>query len=274
MKKGIILALASLGLIACGGEDEKSTPNINAEFSLGIKGTEQEPALTNANVSEGDSISLNSISSGYVANGNTIRLSYSASQSGLAVLFLSSLAEDLDISISGANINTLESASSDSNEVIIFQAEAGVTYNIEVSSYEGSGNYQLKLVEPNRSSFGLNQNEYLVSTTENQVETCTTNSGSETYNYSSVYHEIINWNDGYVSSLTSPRRYDFSSVNGDSFTVNFANSSTDYSYSSSYTYTANFSTGAITGTAWGQTTYSNPTETCVFNASFSGSITL
>lgn len=90
MKNGILVTLLSLGLIACGGESKKNNNNDSTfgEFSSGIKGVEEQPSLTSADVAEGDSLTLNTINHGNIEHYSFVPLNFTLEQDTQVALVL------------------------------------------------------------------------------------------------------------------------------------------------------------------------------------------
>ena len=252
---------------------------INKDFASGIRGAEQEPALKNDPVSEGDNVELNTRLTGNVLEDSSVRFNFTPTENKKVALVLSSAAKDLDLEVSSTDLN-LDSSDGNSNEAIIFNAIANQLYSVEVESYEGQGLFELKLVEANRSSLGLTANEYIVEAKYTTKETCVENGETNQYNYTDNTSIIINWKDGYVVSLSGESKTSFKSVSGDSFTAVSSDSETNGSdsYESNFTlnYTTNFETGELTGTASSETTFvdSNSTEVCTANITITANVVL
>ncbi|MBL4797883.1 MAG: hypothetical protein JKY50_10755 [Oleispira sp.] len=281
MKNGILVSLLVLWLAACGGESEtsKSTLSIGTELSAGIKGMEMEPALIDADISEGDIASLNTNYTGNVLEGSSIRFSFTLAEDKQVALFLSVESEDLDLAVEGHNIDLMGSYY-DSYKLIIFDAVAGENYAVNISSIGDEGEFQLKFSEASRSSVGLANNEYLVSLEVNDKEKCIYGRLEEEYTHNSSRFVLINWSAGYIDNLYGLGRWLFSSVNGNAFTINDSNSISwdlgSSSWQDTLTLSTDFLTGAITGSASGSSEYSEVYETggCNYSGVRTGSIIL
>jgi hypothetical protein len=280
VKNGLIISLFTLGLAACGGESDSETPTITTEFSSGIKGADTEPALTDAEIAEGDIVSLNTNLVGNVLEGSSVRFSFTLEETKKVALLLSSGVFDLDLSLSGNN-ESLSSTNDGSTEVVVFDAEAGESYSVTISSQDGAGEFQLKFVEANRSSLGLASNDYLVSLESTDTTACI-EYGVEQEDYTEIDSSlgVINWAEGYVGGGIAYSSTSFSSVDGNTFTMNASYSSSEDGYSGSsqgtLTLTTDFTTGVITGSARGSYQYSGPQEdaSCTYTAVVSGQVIL
>lgn len=262
MKNGILVTLLSLGLIACGGESKKNNNNDSTfgEFSSGIKGVEEQPSLTSADVAEGDSLTLNTINHGNIEHYSFVPLNFTLEQDTQVALVLSSEDEDLNLTVSGYDLG-LDSSHDGSNELIVFNALAGELYSIEIdsesASYEpitGNSNFQLKFVEANRNSAGLSADEYLVSLFFIGTSYCSEDGEPEVesnFSGSSLY--IINWKAEYLSDSDGSSRESFDSVIDNVFTISINRIEVDedrqVTNQSTVTYNTNFMTGEITGSA-------------------------
>jgi hypothetical protein len=270
MKKEILISLIVLTLVACGGESTShDTDAINQDFSINVRGEEQEPPLSLDTVTEGDSVSLNTILTGSVLESSSIRFNFTSNQSQKVALVLSSAVEDLDLNVSGEDVE-FDGSGNSSNEAIVFNALAGQLYSIEVDSYTGSGEFQLKLVAANRSSLGLSANEYVIQAEYSSTEVCLEDGLNYTFSDTFLINTIINWKGGYLSDLDAIDKTSFTSTNGDSFTIVETDSKSENgeSYESIYTlnYATNFDTNELTGTLVSKTTDTDSSGTRVCDA--------
>lgn len=280
MKNGILVSLLALGLAACGGESESQAPalSINTELSAGIKGMEMEPILTDDEINSGDSAILNTNYRGYIIDGSSVRFGFTLAEDKLVALVLSSGAIDLNLLVSGNGTN-FDSDMDQSNELIVVNAIAGENYSVTIESYEGGGEFQLKLVEANRSSMGMSGDEHLVRLDFMETGSCIIN-GVESPEQSDSYsiYLAVNWSGGYVDIPGSGGRESFSSVDGNVFTVKpgYSDSGRGWSESSqtSIIISTDFTTGAITGSASGNYDYTENdyTEHCITTSSFTGNV--
>lgn len=282
MKKEISISLLALSLVACGGSSSSSNDSslgINKNFANGIRGAEQEPVLISAAVSEGDTVTLNSQLTGNVLEGSSVIFNFTPTETKKVALILSSAVTDLDLGVSSTDLD-LVSDDENSNDAIIFEATANQLYSVEVESYKGAGPFELKLVEANRSSFGLSVNEYIVEAEYTSVQTCVEGGETSTYNEAYDVDTIINWKDGYAVHLSGESKIFFKSVTNDSFTAVSADSGTEgsesYKNSTTLNYTTNFETGELTGTAISETTSvnNNITEVCTSNITITANVVL
>lgn len=279
MKNGILLSFLSLGLAACGGEPDIDPPSLDANLSDGIKGIEAQPALVNANISEGDSASLNTNYSGSVLSDGSVHFSLTLTEDTQVAIVLSSGLQDLDLAVSGNDIERSSDLNA-SNEIIVFDALADESYNVDVESNEGAGEFQLKIVEANRSSVGLSEDEYLVELEFYKTETCTINGDEQHYSSNETVNKIINWSEGYMSNSAGSDRLAFNSVNGTTFTVksNHSDLGSGWNKSDQFTMTlvTSFATGAITGSSSTRDDYVefDYSEHCYSTANYTGKIVL
>lgn len=280
MKNGILISVLAACLVACGGDSGNETPTINTEFSAGIKGIEAQPTLTNADIAEGDRANLNTNYTGNILEDSSVRFSFTLPEDKQILLVLSSAAIDLDLSVSGSGHR---SASSDegSNELLIFDAQAGVTYYVRVQAWEGSGEFQLKLVEANRSSVGLANNEYLVQLESVNTMKCIEDGvEQEEFTDTEMTEGVINWSSGYIGDNLGNNRTSFGTVDGNTFTTSGNHSYSEDGYSGSsqgtLTLSTDFTTGEITGSSIGSYEYSGDGETgnCTYTSIETGRIVL
>jgi len=270
--------LAAVMLTACGGSDNSNdTVSANVAIAAELKGPESEPALTPVTIANGDSVELNSLISGNLAQENDeINISFDAEENGLVALVLSSSASDFDLQVSSSLGGASFTGENDgSREVILFEAEKSLRYFITVDSYKSSGDFTLKLVEANRQSLELTENEYAVSIKENSDYKCTLVEYSEEENYIL----FVSWRNGYIKA-PGGEKYQFSSADGNSVTVKINESESGESFNYSLTDTIRFAvneqTGAIDGTKTGSFTYTEKGDgnSCSYNSELTGSILL
>jgi hypothetical protein len=270
MKKEILISLIVLTLVGCGGESTShDIDGINQDFSINVRGEEQEPSLSLDTVTEGDNVSLNTILNGSVLENSSIRFNFTSNKSQKVALVLSSAVEDLDLNVSGQDVD-FDGSGNSSNEAILFNALAGQIYSIEVDSYSGSGEFQLKLVAANRSSLGLSANEYIIQAEYNSTEVCLEDGLSYTFSDIFLINTIINWKGGYISDLDAIDKTSFTSADGEGFTIVETDSKSENgeSYESIYTlnYATNFDINELTGTLVSKTTYTDFSGTKVCDA--------
>jgi hypothetical protein len=290
MKKGISISLLALSLAACGGgggsnssdSNDENILSLKTDFAVGIRGSEQEPTVTAASVSEGDTVALNTRLTGSIPEDGSIRFSFTPTETTIVALVLSSTAEDLDLELTDSNYDVnIESSDSTSNEAIIFDAISGTPYFIDVDAYGKGGSFQLKLVEANRSSLGLSNDEYVVITQLNIAQECVEDGQNLSSNTTEVQNKIINWKGGYVLNLSGENKTSFTSVNDNSFSIADSTSESysdgeSYSNISIFNYTTNFATGELTGDGNYVETYTDnaATETCTSEVEITGKVVL
>ena len=280
MKNGIYISLLSLGLIACGGDSDNDNLSIGGSFSDGIQGQQSQPALSSGVITEGASAELNTNYTGTVEEDGYTTFNFTLDEDAQVALVLSSGASDLDLSVTGTGVD-LYSTLDNSNELIVFDAQSARTYSVTVEAYEGSGSFQFKLVEANRSSAGLGADEYLVSLSFDGTQTCSTDGGAgNTYDNDYSFNVVVNWNAGYIDDTAGTDRQNFASVEGNTFTINsnYSDSGDGWTESGQSTaiLTTDFSDGTITGSTTGKDVYveNGQTETCLETNAVTGKVIL
>ena len=267
-----VLCMALLS--ACGSDD--ATPTLDVNFDS-QKGSASGPNLVNVQVESWDDIDINSRVSEDILEEESFWLSYTATSTQLVMVKLSSTVEDLDLFVYGENYDDdWYSAGFDSNELVLFEAEAGKTYDIEVWAWLGEGEFTLEIAEPSRGVMALSSNEYVYLLNEQQSFVCDDDESES--NFSSTSNFIINYQDGYVEYWGEDERVNFTSVND--YTVilkdSFSGSDGDESYSSKLEieFTVNPDTGDISGTEVVDSTeqYEGESYTCRYESEFEGSI--
>lgn len=289
MKKIILTSLIATNLIACGGgSSDGSEPAAEAssgiEALFNIQGPATEPELSSASVTEGDYLTINSISTGTVLGYSSINLNFSPIENGPVLAIFSGSAEDLDIDIyDNTNSKRLNLENDISKQGIFFNATVGVQYTISigVESGEREATFELKLVDANRASLNLADNEYAVLNSITTMRTCT-DAGKVIDTWTSTRPDlwILNWKDGYMKSFDDSKKDDFISTNGNAVTIEIFETKTEIfefdtdisTYDSTINFTTNFDTATITGTT--SFTNSYVAETCFGTKTFTGKVVL
>lgn len=274
--KLLAVVILSSGLVACGGGSTSSGgASVDVDISDSLKGLSQEPALASSAVSEGDSVSLNSVLTANLSEDSYMLFSFTAESDGEVAVLLNSAAEDFDLYVTSNDLD-LSSERLSSEEQLVFSATSGETYSIEVSAYYGSGDFTVKLVEANRTSLVLSNNEYYVSLPYETEVVCDTSD----YNFDGEYQVVINWLGGYLKD--GSEKSNFNSASGNTFTIltNYSDSEPeyDYSYSEEYTLqlTVNPESGVVSGTETGTSTEINGSDVddCAISTTYVGRIVL
>lgn len=291
MKNGIAIALMSCGLIACGGESSDSPApgflSAEIEFAQDFRGLQAMPDLTTTDVTEGDSIAINSEVSGNILEGSSINLTFTAEQSGLLTVFTKSAVESINFTLTNTN-DSVESSSLDHtnpsadnnyHDFIVFEATEGSIYNLEIESLEEAADFQLVLTVANRETHPINENEnlYLVSETYTENRSCVSlneRGQIEESNSSDTYHNfsLMNWEYGHHSKDLLNRYITiFTSVKDNVFyhvTENIQ----------ALTYTTNFETGEVSSHGYYSTNYSDAdnraNNSCTISHNMTGKIVL
>lgn len=298
MKNGIMITLMSLGLIACGGESSNSDGNrspqasIETKFARDFHGLQSAPALTTADVNDGDSIELNSEVNGYVLEDSPVSLTFIAEKSGLMMLHSTTEAHDVKLTVTEPDTaidllttwGALRDTAGDEQiltyrNLFLFPATAGLTYTIEIQSAEGATDFILTLADANREYLALNRpEEYIVSETYIEERACDffddrdlfieTTYSSETYHAFS----LMNWKAGYHSKgLHHNKITGFNNSIGE-FTLTFDDQDRSLSYG------VDFETGKVFSSESTSKTYINDvertTEKCAISINMTGEIVL
>ncbi len=265
----ITTGLLTSALVACGG-DSGGGSGTDIVISESLKGAESAPELTS--VTSG-SVSLNSRVTGFLVEDGSVDWTFSHSEDTDVLLVLNSDADDFDLSVSGNTVFE-SSEGATSFEVILFDAEAGLNYNLEVSSFWGDGNYQLDVTVPNRETVGLDTDEFLVVYEADVLGDC--DGYVEDYEYR--YFAIVNWADGYT--LKEGEKNSFDQADGNTVVVKYSESESDgsasYKLSGQTTFTVNTETGSITGTDVWSDEYNDEdySESCSYTETLTGQIVL
>jgi hypothetical protein len=300
MKNGIAIALMSMGLIACGGEssdsDSSRSPqaSIDTEFAQNFRGLQAMPSLTIADVSEGDSIDLNSEVNGNVLEGSSVNLTFTAGKSGLIMIDASGTDKNTIVTLTDLNKSTeipsvytsynkqnAEGSNSLYRDWFLFSAIEGSIYSIEITSSTNTTDYKIKLFDANRSYLPLHDSEYIISETYSEERSCSLFDDRgiliEHTNPSDTFHTFsrMSWELGYHSiGLFNIGTIEFNEVNyGHSF--NFESEDAPNMY---LTYSTDFETGEVTSTGGILKTYhdtsARTTQECLVSHTMTGKIVL
>lgn len=220
---------AALVLFGCGGGSSSGgTPSIDVTFAAGIRGAEAEPSMAEYSVDEGGIIYLNSRVTGTIASApdtvtdpSVVSLSFNPTVSGEVLVILTSTAPDVDLVVSYDTLllgsPSEESQQAGSYEVLLLDIRDTREYTIEISTIGEGGSFELTVVEANRESLGLSNDEYFVTYTQWGSVLC---DATPTGALIEDSYWIINWEKGYIADIE--QTLNFSSVDGYKFTVDQA----------------------------------------------------
>lgn len=214
-------------MTGCGGGSSSSKKvGIDFTFEAGIRGAEAEPSMAEYSVDDGDFITLNSRVTGTIADGSgsipsTVSLQLNPTLSGEVLVMLTSTAPNLDLAVSYDTLllgsPSEESEQAGSYELLLLDIRDTREYTIDISTIGDGGSFELTLVEANRESLGLADDEYFVTYTQWGAVLCDdTPSGA----FVEDSYWIINWKDGTVADIDQTLK--FSSVDGYEFSVDNA----------------------------------------------------
>ncbi len=218
-----------LFMTGCGGGSSSSKKvGIDVTFEAGIRGAEAEPSMSEYNVDDGDIVYLNSRVSGTIASvpdtvtdASVVSLSFNPTVSGEVLVILTSTAPDVDLAVSYDTLllgsPTEESQQAGSYEVLLLDIRDTREYTIDISTIGEGGSFELTVVEANRESLGLANDEYFVTYTQWGSVLC---DNSPTGALIEDSYWIINWKEGYISDID--QTLNFSSVDGYEFSVDEA----------------------------------------------------
>jgi hypothetical protein len=218
-----------LFMTGCGGGSSSSKKvGIDLTFEAGIRGAEAEPSMSEYNVDDGDIVYLNSRVSGTIASvpdtvtdASVVSLSFNPTVSGEVLVILTSTAPDVDLAVSYDTLllgsPTEESQQAGSYEVLLLDIRDTREYTIDISTIGDGGSFELTLVEANRETLGLADDEYFVTYQKWGTVLC---DGKADEGIIENSHSIINWKDGTVNY--DDQTLKFSSVDGYEFSVDNA----------------------------------------------------
>lgn len=218
-----------LFMTGCGGGSSSSKKvGIDLTFEAGIRGAEAEPSMSEYNVDDGGIVYLNSRVSGTIASvpdtvtdASVVSLSFNPTVSGEVLVILTSTAPNLDLVVTSKkqlSFSTKDkSQQASSDELLLLNIEEDRNYTIEISTIGEGGSFELTLVEANRETLGLADDEYFVTYQQWGTVLC---DGKADEGIIENSHSIINWKDGTVNY--DDQTLKFSSVDGYEFSVDNA----------------------------------------------------
>ena len=157
--KFFLFPLFSFFLVACGGDSSDSLDLAQLEQH---KGRAYAPVISEVAVGDGDTIYLNKRSYGEVFEGLSTRLNFTAPTSGYALLLLTESTVDFS-SIPSMGVGSLFFREFGGYRSVFYMEEdERYAIDLTVVAGESSGNFELELVEINRESLALTENEYLL----------------------------------------------------------------------------------------------------------------
>ncbi len=265
--------IISMGFVGCGASDGGSN---NGNGMQGVEltafqGAKSAPSLTTNTKQHQDAVAINTKMSGVFSPFSDFILTFTPEESSQVALILTSSSDDVVLSVSGGEIESKMAFDYGSNDAVVFDSVQGETYEISIFSTDediNSLNFQLVIVDSNRSSLGLIENEYWVDLDFTDVDSCSIEGSTNAY--SSEY--IINFVDGYISYNDGVKVSDFTSQSGNAFSYTEAHSDEELSYSYQYEMQINSDTGVITGS--GPYTYTSDDVNCSGTSSAVGKIIL
>lgn len=293
MFKQFFMVMIASSLVACGSDSsDNTTHGIESDINSELKGSSEAPQLStiNGELSDGSTIPLNTILNTSISAFSTIQFSYTAPEDQTLAIILDGEDindSDLDLAIKDfQNSRLYTSTSFDADEAIVFQAEMGESYIIEIDSVNGfETNYSLTLVTANRSSLELNNDEYVVELRHIETEVCSSNTDNSQSTETSESIEIsaINFKQGYARSLFDTNKFTAEASSGN--TLFFSHSYEEYlddvsvsvQGSSKSQLTVNPDNGVLTGSVTRSSSESKANgeiESCTSDTSTTGNILL
>ena len=269
--KALFLILLLAVLSACGGSSSDSQTVLDITLGAGVRGTEQEPTITDVAAQHEDIVVINSRLLGDIGSETNVDFNYTPTENTLVALVLTGTAQDLDISVSSTQL-TKFSLGNNSNEAIVFYALANQTYVISMVSWLEGGSFELKIVEGNRASLGLASDEYYVELLLTGSETC----NGETSEAQGFVDSLFNFSQGYASDINGLDKVSFDSVSGNTLIKDTSYNEGEEQGQGETRFTISPEDGRVTGTSIGSYSYifSGETVNCSYSNTFTGGILL
>ena len=269
--KVLLLILFLPVLVACGGSSSNSQATLDITLGEGVRGIEQEPPITDIAAQHEDVVVINSRLLGEIGSETNVDFNYTPTDNTLVALVLTGTAQDLDISVSSTQL-TKFSLGDNSNEGIVFYAQANQAYVISMVSWLEGGSFELKIVEGNRASLGLDSDEYYVELLLTGSETC----NGETSEALGFVDSLFNFTQGYASDINGLDKVSFDSVSGNTLIKDTSYTEGEGQGQGETRFTINPDDGHVTGTSIGSYSYifSGETVNCSYSNTFTGGILL
>ena len=212
MFKTSLATLLALCLAGCGDGDP--VVPVGKDISITTSLQNASPSLSGVDWSGDDTgIQNNESAIGSLRSDAEQQWLYTATASGYLTLVLTGPERaDFDLAVEDLDSDYSNDSQNDgADETLILRVIAGHQYRITVSSYSGSGDYQLAVAAPSRRILGMHDKEYLTLFSFSFSGTCTdSNSWYGAYSptvweASSTVFLYINFADGYVRTLDGTR---------------------------------------------------------------------
>lgn len=293
MNKYLLMILTVCLLSACGSEDgsEQDLSKGGNGLSLkdldlaSLKGPSTEPDLKEVELSNGQSLELNSTGAGmfefYPTQTwvETQAYMFDPVSDGLvAVVVKSDGVKDLNLVVyENTDEKAIVSFEGENAETIVFNASSDKSYTIEVRDVQmdSASAFRLTITSANRSTLNLSENEYYVGFKMDVSDICASYLLESKTEYLGI---IFNFKDGYLSDSSRFERTDFASTTGTTFNVVEAESNlTDgYVFSETYTFNLEPEAGRVTGSSQWESAYSDGEQdvTCESVITYTGDVLL
>lgn len=281
MFRQLSLITLAISLAACGSDSSDQSKGISSEVNPALKGPESQSTVSDSkgNIADGAIVSLNTRVKSSIASEAHKRLSFSVNEDQLVAIVLSgdtANSGDLDLEVSDNQGLSLESSNDHANEGVVVEAKVGVTYTVDVESYNSfETGYTLTLASASRSLLQISSDEFGVVISRQETEKC----GDKENTNRHTFYSVANFKEGYVRDYFDAEKQSSASATGNTlnfkFTVN-QNSGNGDSFSSELRaqLTVNPETGILSGTGSGSRTevYDGTTEACTFTFTDTGKI--
>ncbi len=206
-------------LTACGGGGNDGIHPENQFFEK-FKGSEQEPALTDISGKiVNDILPLNSILNDSIKFHGSKNWSFTANKTGSFILQIVTSDNLGKFSIYGPAVDQSQSIAEAQNP-IIFDAVQDQTYSIDFSwnswrsadsepTDESTQTFKLKLVEVNRASLKLAEDEYAYQLNIKAIDSCNSEGEQEDTESNNYEVGIINPTSVYIDSPSRHKRFSY-----------------------------------------------------------------
>ncbi len=276
-----LLIIIAVLLAACGSDSSDQSKGIGSEINPALKGPESQFAVSDSkgNITDGSIIPLNTRVKSSIAPEASKWLSFSVNEDQLVAIVLNgngANSGDLDLEVSDNQGLSLSSFNNYANEAIVVEAKGGLTYTVDIESYNSfETDYTLTVATASRSLLQIDRDEFGVVISRQETEKCSDGEYSSEY----TFHSMVNFKEGYVRDYFDAAKQLSASANGNTLNFSFTvsqNSGIGDSLSSELRsqLTVNPETGIITGAGSGSRTevYDGVTETCTFTFTDAGKI--
>ncbi len=240
--------------------DLADVPIIDTGIDTGFKIDESlspiQPELMQDTLVDGMPVNLNTRMYGTIENGTELKFTFTSDVPGELMMFLRGEDASVNLHLKASRFrfsDDWEDTSFGASAALIFTYEQERTYYLTVyadSEYNGQQNFELVVVEPNRETLQLTENEYLIAVNIRIDRDCYDSVSGDDIRLveTPTRYSIANFTGGYVAITDKSSFYSYIYQGNNEFEEDAISSLTDR-------YVVDPTTGEISGTSRGTTLY-------------------